>query len=569
MYQWESNGKQQRRNLKKTGTVVFHPDEHVSTDFASYTRSSKLSSSKHHGAGESEKQDVQLMTEATAEALQKAPFKFTALLPGQAQCYRGIFKGRDVILHSRTGSGKTLAYALPLIERRLTTEAHASAAVPFMLIFVFSIELAFQTKSVLESLYGSRGITFAIAGIDSLDAAPPHVLIGTVEAIDTAVRGADAASSSAKKRKRRDETKAAADEDEASESSEDDDDESNAGDSNAAKMDVSGVRAIVVDEVDTTLGPRYSGTGRRMRDLLKVIRRANGSLTDQLTSDFRSHHYVLCGATIPNWVIKAGFLGNKKFYYQLVEVGLPKLPAQLECFMIACKATERTDKLSQLVTKLRGKRLVVFTHAKRVRAVETQLKQLNDAKITVRSLDGKKDELQRVQEIADFCERAANVIVCTDVAARGLDFPDVDVVIMDHIPDHTMAAEAFVHRAGRTARVNKTGRVIVLCDPSDDEQSIRAVEASTHITFKRMTLTAAEKLATMQLRVGSAFGTGGAAAAVEDPVAVLRRVLGDAFEHVADIKEDDSKRKVTFRYPTDKLESLKKSLWKYDLREAK
>lgn len=68
------------------------------------------------------------MTATTANRLRDV-FGFTSLLPCQAQCYRGIFKARDVILHSRTGSGKTLAYALPIIERYLLLEKDSSTSV--------------------------------------------------------------------------------------------------------------------------------------------------------------------------------------------------------------------------------------------------------------------------------------------------------------------------------------------------------------------------------------------------------------------------------------------------------
>lgn len=109
------------------------------------------------------------------------------------------------------------------------------------------------------------------------------------------------------------------------------------------------IRAVVIDEVDVTLGPRFSNMGRRMKNLLHVIRKANGSLTDGLLHDLRRHHYVLCGATIPNWVIKSGFLGVKKYYYSLVQPGRQKLPAQLKCYYLPCHDDQRITTATQLL----------------------------------------------------------------------------------------------------------------------------------------------------------------------------------------------------------------------------
>lgn len=174
MYSWEENAKK-RSKVKRTGTVVLHNNDTIDPSF---DRLLKLHIHTHrdedeHPAERSEGQHkgikTPLMTEATVAALKGKPHRFQQLLPSQAQCYRGIFNSRDVILHSRTGSGKTLAYALPIIERHLIFDKDRPRNGPFCLIFVFSDELAFQTRDVLQSIY--KKLRIGIAGQDDFEGA--------------------------------------------------------------------------------------------------------------------------------------------------------------------------------------------------------------------------------------------------------------------------------------------------------------------------------------------------------------------------------------------------------------
>lgn len=583
MYNWEAGGKQHTKKVKKTGTVVLHTDENVDLTFERLCKEQHpIESQNDDNVPESPSgaigfdgpvkvgpKRVPLMTEATAQVLQQK-MGFTGLLPSQAQCYRGIFKGRDVILHSRTGSGKTLAYALPIIERQLILGS--SRAGPFALIFVFSDELAFQTRSVLQKIY--KKLSIGIAGMDSVGGKKLDILIGTVASIDEAVRGKKASGSGPKRQR---------DEDgESSDVSEGDDDDEES--QPAGSVDVSSIRVIVVDEVDTTFGPRFSNAGRRIRNLLKTIRRANGSLSESLVKDFRAHHYVLCGATIPNWVIKASFLGEKKFYYQLVAVGTEKLPPQLEVYATGCKASERVERAAQILKSQSFGRVVAFGTVKELGSLEEVLKAPSSSKdskkkpLVVRSLLPRHDEADRIAAMEDFNSKVANVMLCTDIAARGLDFTDVDTVLMLSLPAHNMAAEVFVHRAGRTARVGKPGRCIVLKTESDSI-IFEAVTKVTHVTFKRLaqlevgtsSSTAASAVPTVkfQLKVKSAFKKNGA---TMTPEKVLQDTLSEEEQSaIQDLKHPDSTNTevVHFTYPLEAAHVITSKLWKYDVREVK
>ncbi|KAG5479385.1 hypothetical protein LSCM1_04645 [Leishmania martiniquensis] len=699
VYSWETAGEGRRsQKAKKTGTVVLHTDDRVDTTFDRLQTEvivEKLHFSKreaeealadpHH---RSNSVKTALMTASTAKVLQRK-MGFDRLLPCQAQCYRGIFNGRDVILHSRTGSGKTLAYALPLVERHLLLEQHrqrgdaGAPAGPFLLVFVFSNDLAMQTKSVLEKIYGRRtNLRIAVAGFDDLhpssDSKYVDILVGTVRGIDEAIRGHRVAAAATaveeaeaqrelllpgKKRPRSARPppppRAAA----AVEAGEEKNDEG-VGDSDAAGS-VSGesgaegtaghastrevgiispacVRAIVVDEVDATLGPRFSATGRRMKNLLKFIRKANGSLTDGLLNDFRAHHYVLCGATIPNWVLKAGFLGVKKYHYQLVTVGSEKLPPQLECFHEKCRVADRVRAATRLLmehTAFHG-RAIVFGTLKQLRLLEVSLQTTTTANAAVtdtttpapspnkshkkgnrmsatvsapgalspslsssssppvvRALTSQKDELERVAAIEDFNSGVAQVLLCTDVAARGLDFTEVDTVLMLNLPRDALASETFVHRAGRTARVGRPGRCILLHDTSE-EALVDAISKSTHVVFKALSpalaahagdpgqaqrggkgkrSTAASAgdsdvaLTSMKLVVRNPFRYKKPDVKVPSALHVLNANVNEPLKAVLkDIHEESGSNGevVLFRVPVSHVHEVKQRLWKYTLQEA-
>ncbi|CCW63782.1 unnamed protein product [Phytomonas sp. EM1] len=700
VYNWEHSTSYKHKKVKKAGTVVFRPDESVDRSFERLQReyslkqinhSASLPLAKEHAPNGSQEdatsliqRKVSLMRPETVYAL-KHKMGFSELLPCQAQCYRGIFNSRDVILHSRTGSGKTLAYALPIIERHFIVDANeegsssrpygvrhrvtqttdsAQQEGPFLLIFVFSNDLAMQTKGVLAKIYPTLSI--GIAGLDDTSWSVYNILIGTVRCLDEAIRGrhtateasdegeaidrnrpeqrhdragvvkdsksrrrqryGDADSKTALSKHRRNEVmntkrehhKTSHDDDSgdqvksSTESEESDDGDGQTTGSAAAtgvdlgKRDEHGrvcaahVRAIVIDEVDATLGPRFSNVGRRIKNLFKFIREANGSLRKGNLHDFRVHHYVLCGATIPNWVIKAGFLGVKKYYYQLVAVGGDKLPSGLECFKYRCPLSKRVDVATQLLSEhidLFG-RVVVFGSHKQVEALEKTLQRCAQMTFTgmpplvVRTLTSDKDEVERIANMEDFNQKVASVLLCTDIAARGLDFVDTNTVLMLSMPMGNMAVENFVHRAGRTARVNRGGRCIVLYD-NMDENVMDSVLKSAHVMFRNLILPAKptvessssisqdkaerlgkaaampDSLVRFRLTVKNPFRLSNPEVKVPAARAVLEKQVGEElFKQIHDVVESvKGSEVVSFTVSAALVHEIKRKLWKYSLEE--
>lgn len=93
----------------------------------------------------------------------------------------------------------------------------------------------------------------------------------------------------------------------------------------------------------------------------------------------------------------------------------------------------------------------------------SKLKELE--KIPLFSLHGKMVHKKRTIVYKDYTEKSNGVLFCTDLAARGLDIPDIDWVIQFDAPQDPAA---FVHRVGRTARLGKFGKALVMLQPNEE-----------------------------------------------------------------------------------------------------
>ncbi len=133
------------------------------------------------------------------------------------------------------------------------------------------------------------------------------------------------------------------------------------------------------------------------------------------------------------------------------------LPEKLTIDCYKCSSELKDYYLYHLLKENESNSIIVFTnsisHTKKMFNVFS----LFDFKLSV--LHSKLQQSQRMKNLERFTKRENNILFCTDVAARGLDIPSVDIVIHYHIPKTT---ENFIHRSGRTARAHKDGKSISL-----------------------------------------------------------------------------------------------------------
>ena len=138
------------------------------------------------------------------------------------------------------------------------------------------------------------------------------------------------------------------------------------------------------------------------------------------------------------------------------------LPERLELDCYKCESSIKDYYLLHLLREYEGKSIIVFTnsisHTKKIFSIFSFF----DFKLTV--LHSKMQQSQRIKNLDRFRNKESNILFCTDVGARGLDVPMVDIVIHYHIPKVT---ELFIHRSGRTARATKEGTCISLISEAE------------------------------------------------------------------------------------------------------
>lgn len=139
--------------------------------------------------------------------------------------------------------------------------------------------------------------------------------------------------------------------------------------------------------------------------------------------------------------------------------------------------TSLPDKLERLFSFVKGhtsaKGLVFLSSCKQVRFVYEAFCKLQPG-VPLLCLHGKQKQIKRMNIFYEFCQKKDAFLFCTDIAARGLDFPAVDWVIQVDCPED---ADTYVHRVGRTARYESAGNGILFLLPSEAPEMLKALEA--------------------------------------------------------------------------------------------
>ena len=142
--------------------------------------------------------------------------------------------------------------------------------------------------------------------------------------------------------------------------------------------------------------------------------------------------------------------------------------------IIECGNMEKDLYTYTLLLQNRQCRTLLFANSiSAVRRLTTLLQTLS---IPAHALSGPMAQRSRLRALEKFSSTARSVLVATDVAARGLDIPSIDLVLHFHVP-HT--ADTYVHRSGRTARADNPGRSILLCSP-DEVSAVTRLIAQVH-----------------------------------------------------------------------------------------
>ncbi len=305
-----------------------------------------------------------------------------------------IMEGNDVIGIANTGTGKTAAFLLPLIDKVLKNRKER------ILVIAPTRELASQINDELFSLTRSLGIYSAVCvGGSSMGLQlsrlrqNPNFVIGTPGRLKDLVT--------------------------------------------RRRLALEGFQNIVLDEADRMLDMGFI-------DDIK-------SLMSQLSKDRQT---LLFSATIPVAIEKLihTFLNDPV----KVSVKSRETAANVDQDIVRVKSSERIEKLcSFLVKKEEFQKVLVFGKTKH--GVENLSQELGKRGFQSTSIHGDKPQSRRRQALELFKNERVQVLVATDVAARGLDIANVSHVINFDIP---ATYEDYVHRIGRTGRANQKGTAL-------------------------------------------------------------------------------------------------------------
>lgn len=322
--------------------------------------------------------------------------------PIQAAALPLLLAGRDVIGQARTGSGKTLAFMIPAIE-----QINSRLGDIQVMVLTPTRELAVQIADVTEQIGKPQGISFVtIVGGRSEKPQKEAIRRGAQVLIGTPGRVLDLL--------------------------------------NQGALQLHQLRFLVLDEADSLLD---SGFGPDVARIIKYTRR------DRQTALF--------SATMPAWVEDAArrYLHNPERV--AVDAGKPG-NAQIDHVAVDIAHRNKQDVLRELLDRRGEGSTIVFGRTKH--GVRKLARQLERDGYPVGALQGNLSQNARDRVMADFRSGAIDILVATNVAARGLDITDVNLVINVELPE---SSDLLTHRIGRTGRMDREGRAITLVGAGD------------------------------------------------------------------------------------------------------
>ena len=347
------------------------------------------------------------------EAIETAGY--TEPTPIQAGAIPPALAGKDVLGIAQTGTGKTASFTLPLIER--LSRGRAKARMPRSLIIAPTRELAAQVAENFETYSKGQKLSMAllIGGVafkpqEEILNKGADVLIATPgRLLDHFERG---------------------------------------------KLLMSGVQFLVVDEADRMLDMGFIPDLERIFKMVPPRRQV-----------------LFFSATMPKEIqsLVDRFLNDP----ERVEVSRPATTSvNIKQYLVKLGSSVAKDKRAALRAVMNRdgvKNGIIF--ANRKRDVDIVARSLQRHGFSAAPIHGDLDQSSRTQTLADFKSGELRFLVASDVAARGLDIPNVSHVFNYDVPHH---ADDYVHRIGRTGRAGNTGESVTI-STSADSKSLAAV----------------------------------------------------------------------------------------------
>ena len=401
--------------------------------------------------------------------------KFSQPTPIQSAVIPEIISGHDVIGKASTGSGKTLAFGIPILEHYLaslprrtnSSKKTSQQPPPLALILSPTRELAHQITSHLEALCSGASLEgpsiATVTGglsVQKQQRLLSHagIVIGTPGRLWEVISSGHGLLKLFKQ-----------------------------------------IRFLVVDEADRLLS---EGHFKEVEEILNVLEREDEDEDDSSDAapkpENQERQTLVFSATFHKGLQqklagkgKAGgelmdkqesmeyLLKKLRFREEkpkFIDVNpVSQMASGLKEGLIECAGTEKDLYLYALLLYHPNKRTLIFTNS--ISAVRRLTPFLQNLNLPALALHSQMLQKARLRSIERFTAQDGSILVATDVAARGLDIPGVQLILHYHLP---RAADTYVHRSGRTARGDSSGSSILLCAP-EEVAGVRRLVAKVHV----------------------------------------------------------------------------------------
>jgi len=329
----------------------------------------------------------------------------TSPFPIQEQAIPLALTGQDLIGQAKTGTGKTLGFGLPIIQRLGTDPAHGAKA----LVVVPTRELAIQVAEDLTLASSNRNVqVVAIYGGKSYEGQVAQIDAGAQLIVGTPGRLIDL--------------------------------------SNQRKLDLSKIECMVLDEADEMLDLGF------LPDVEKLF-----AFTPA------GRQTMLFSATMPGQIVSlARKYQNKPVHIRVNDPDEGHTKADIKQFFYRAHAMDKDEVVARILQAEGRGKTVIFTKTKRQAAKVAD--ELSDRGFNATALHGDMSQEAREKSMDSFRSGKRDILVATEVAARGIDVDDVTHVINYTVPEDE---KAYLHRTGRTGRAGRTGIAVTFVDWED------------------------------------------------------------------------------------------------------
>lgn len=338
---------------------------------------------------------------------------YTQPTPIQQQVIPLMLQGYDIVGIAQTGTGKTAAFVLPLLERLKANQHKAIPKHCGALIIVPTRELAKQIDDNID-IYGASTYHQRACIVGGMKY--PRQIKRLNQGLDILVATPGRLEDHLK----------------------------------SGNLSLAKTETIILDEADQMLDLGFFPAIRR------IVKQAP-----------KARQTVLLSATMPKPIraLAAELLDNPR------DVAVTPQSTPVERIEQAVMLMDKPEKRPFLLQALENQfRTIIFTRTKH--GADQLVKYLSKQGVTASAIHGNKSQNARQRTLDAFRKGEEHILIATDIAARGIDIPDVSLVVNYDVPT---TPEAYVHRIGRTARAGRDGRAITLCAP-EEQKHLRDIE---------------------------------------------------------------------------------------------